>query len=194
MDNNSNILKYSSSIESFLYEREQSFLEYDVKRIYDKDTSGLKLRTNYDSIDEYIKSKLYNYSFETAYIVDDKDFYQFQTQGEYYRNNIFSNSIESTFKYNIDEVNINIKFYNVVIDSNADFVDEKSNIYTWKLDRSNINEIISFQLSNKVRYDVMFFDYINRHKILLIVVTVIIFLIIYGLMKLKQIIKKNNSI
>ena len=194
MDDNSNILKYDSSVQEFLYNRENEFYDYNSTRIYENDMSGLNVKRSYNSIDEYVQSSLYLRAFEKSYIVKDKDFYKFETSGQYYRNNIFSNSLESTFKYNIDKINIKIKFYNEVISSNADEIDKANNIYTWTIDKESLNESISFQLSNKVRFDVMFKDFIYRNKITLIVICGILVVVVFSLIKLRQVMKKNNSI
>lgn len=193
-DSNDNILKQYNSVEQFLYEQGSQFDNYEITELYENEKSGLNLKRNYKTIDEYIADSNYTRAFQKAYIVNKDNFFQFETTGEYYRNNVFSIPLESIYKYNVDEVKINIKFYNVVLSHNADKVDEKNNIYTWIIDYDKLHESISFQLSNDVRHDVMFSDFFKRHGLLLIVIGVVVIVILTVVINFKRKIDANNRI
>ena len=111
-DNNDNILNQYDSIQQFLYEQSNNFSDYEITELYEEEKSGLNVSRNYKNINEYIEKSNYTKAFQNAYIVDEKKYFQFETTGEYYRNNIFSIPLESIYKYNVDELKINIKFYN----------------------------------------------------------------------------------
>ena len=197
LEDNTNMLKYADNVDQFLYQRErENFTDtnYKLERIYLDNQSGLKIKNTYKSLDEYINSRIYNRLFETAYIENDSKFYSFNTAGQYYRNNVFSTPLESTYRYKIDKIIVNIQFYNIVDAHNADKVDETNNIYTWYLESDNLNEMIKFTLSDKVRNDLVFKKNWNNHKVLIISVISIIVILVFVIIKFKNIYKQNNKI
>lgn len=197
LQDNDNMLKYSSTIDEFIYDREQeNFLDssYQYERIYEGDKSGLNVKNSYKSLEDYVNSRIYKRLFEDAKIISDKKFYSFTTFGDYYRNSVFSTPLEATYRYNIDKITVNIKFYNVVDSHNADKVDEKNNVYTWYLESSNLNEQIKFTLSNEVRTDIVMQNFFSKYKIVIIVCLLVIVLSIYGILKFMSIRKENNKI
>lgn len=197
LQDNENILKYSATIDEFIYNREQeNFLNssYQYERVYESDKSGLNIKNSYNSLEDYVNSKIYKRLFEDAQIISDKKFYSFTTFGDYYRNSVFSTPLEATYRYNIDKITVNIKFYNVVDSHNADKVDEKNNVYTWYLESSNLNEQIKFTLSNKVRNDIMIQGFFSKYKMVIIIGLLTIVLLIFGILKFISIRKENNKI
>ena len=196
LDNNDNILKYNDSILDFLNNQQLGIKEegYDTEILMENTESGLLIKNRYNNFDSYITSEIFTRLFEKANVSHNNGLFAFETSGEYYRNDVFSVDLSKHFIYNLDEININIKFYNVVESHNADKVDEASNTYTWILNKDDSYRNISFKLKDNVRYDVMIKDFINRHKVLVIVIIFGLILLVYGIMKLKKIIKQNNSI
>lgn len=196
LDENDNILKYNDSIEYFLLYREKNFtsLGYKSKNLIGKEFSGLYLTKEYDNFNDYIGTSIMNNLFEKANVEENENLFIFETSGKYLYNDVFSLDIMSDYLYKLDEINVKIKFYNKVVNHNADFVDEKNNIYTWILSKDNSYDNIMFQLSNDVRIDVMFWDYIRRYKVTLLVVGLVIIVLVFGIFSLKKVMKKNNSI
>ncbi len=197
LEDNKNMLKYAGSVDEFLYNREQeNFVNTDYKyeRVYNDDQSGLSVKNSYNSIDQYINSRIYTTLFESANIVNDKKFYSFSTFGDYYRNAVFSTPLEAVYKYNIDQIKVNIKFYNVVNSHNADEVDEKNNVYTWYLKSSDLTKKIEFNLSDKVRSDIMLQSTLFKNKTAIIISLLVIMVIIIVIIKLNNIRKQNNRI
>lgn len=197
LEDNSYILKNADNIDHFLYQRENEYFnetDYSYERLYLDEKSGLNVTNSYKSIDDYVAGKTYTRLFEKAYIESDDKFYSFKTFGEYYRNSVFSTPLEAVYRYNIDKIKVNIQFYNVVDGHNADKVDEEKNIYTWYLESDNLNEQIEFTLSDDVRYDIMLKAEFSENKILIISVVLIIAILTFVLIKLKEIRKQNNRI
>ena len=196
LDENDNILKTSDSIDYFLLYKKKQFtsLGYNVENIKKDQQSGFNLSNNYDSLNEFIETSMMKSLFENANIEDDNNLFIFETTGQYLYNNIFTIDILSDYIYNLDEIKVKIKFYNKVIKHNADYADEKNNVYTWILSKENNYDNIMFQLSNDVRYDIKYADYLNRNKIVFIIIGIVIVLIIFTFLQLKKIIKRNNSI
>lgn len=197
LEDNSNMLKYAGSVDEFLYEREQENFynsNYSYERIYNDNQSGLKVKNSYNSVDHYINSKIYKSLFESAKIVDDKKFYSFMTFGDYYRNNVFSTPLEAVYRYKIDTITVNIKFYNVVNSHNADKVDEDNNTYTWYLKSSDLTKKIEFNLSDKVRSDIMIQNVLSKNKVAIIISLIVITIIIIAIIKFNNVRKQNNRI
>lgn len=197
LEDNNNILKYASNVDEFLYNREQeNFINtnYKYERVYNDEQSGLNVKNSYSNIEQYVNSKIYTRLFESANIVNDKKFYSFSTFGDYYRNAVFSTPLEAVYRYNIDQIKVNIKFYNVVNSHNADEVDEKNNIYTWYLKSSDLTRKIEFNLSDKVRSDIMLQNTLFRNKTAIIISLLTIIVIIIVIFKFNNIHKQNNRI
>ncbi len=197
LEDNSNMLKYAGSVDEFLYEREQeNFIgtDYKYERVYDDNQSGLNVKNSYNSVEQYINSKIYTRLFESAKIIDDNKFYSFSTFGDYYRNAVFSTPLEAVYRYNIDQIKVNIKFYNVVNSHNADEVDEKNNVYTWYLKSSDLTKKIEFNLSDKVRSDIMLQNTLFRNKTAIIISSLIIIVLIIVIIRFNNIRKQNNQI
>ncbi|MCI8778028.1 MAG: hypothetical protein HFI86_05365 [Bacilli bacterium] len=197
LEDNSNMLKYAGSIDEFLYDREQeSFYDtnYVYERVYNDNQSGLNVKNSYSSIKNYVDSKLYKSLFESANIIEDKKFYSFSTFGDYYRNNVFSTPLEAVYRYKIDKITVNIKFYNIVNSHNADKVDEENNIYTWYLKSSDLTKKIEFNLSDKVRSDIMIQSALSKNKVAIIISLIVITILIITIIKFNNVRKQNNRI
>ncbi len=196
LDDNDNILKTSESIDYFLLYKKKQFtaLGYDVKNIKGNRNSGFNLSNKYDNLDEFVKNSMMKSLFETANIEDDGNLFIFETTGQYLYNEIFSIDLMSDYIYNLDEIKVKIKFYNKVLNHNADSVDEKNNVYTWILSKDNNYDNIMFQLSKDVRLDIKYGDYLNRHKFVLVIIGAVVILIVLAVLQLKKIIVNSNSI
>ena len=196
IDSNDTILKYNNSVLDFLTNQQSGIKEigYDVDIINGNVESGLIITNKDDNFNSYINSEYFKKLFEKANTTYNNGLFTFETSGEYYRNDVFSVDLSKHFLYNLDEINVNIKFYNVVESHNADKVDEANNIYTWVLKKDDSYRNISFKLQDKIRYDVMSKELFKKYKLLFVVIIVIIILIVFGIFKLMNIIKQNNKI
>lgn len=196
LDDNETILKYNDSVQDFLNIQKQGVdaLGYDVNTLMDDMESGLFIQKNYKDFTSYTTSEYFTKLFEKANVTDVNGLFKFETSGNYYRNDVFTVDLSQHYLYDLDKVNVNIKFYNVVESHNADKVDEANNTYTWVLDKKDSYRNIVFKLKDDIRYDIMFKDFFNRNKVLIIVIFGIILLLIYGVIRFKSVIKRNNSI
>lgn len=194
LESNDNILKYSSSVDDFLEKNSENFEDYSIKNLIGKTESGYNLRKDYSSLYTYKTSSFYKLAFDDATIDDTTKGLNFNTAGEYHRNNIFTVPLESVFKYSVDEVIVNIQFYNEVISSNADNIDKSTNTYTWLIKKEDTAKQIQFSLSDKVRKDIMIKDFIKKNKLLLLLFGGIIFVVVIFVKSFFQVMDKNNKI
>jgi hypothetical protein len=195
LDNNDNILKYDSSVLEFLYRQEEVYTEnYKTNIIEGENASGLVLNQKYKSINALAETEIPKYLFENISVKGDNELFIVKTTGDYLRTNAFAVDLSKEYLYNLDEIVVNIKFYNNVEVHNADKVDKKNNTYTWVLKKTDDYRTIEFNLKKSVRYDIMIKDVLNRNKGTIIVVIILIGLAIFGFIKMKQKVQKNNAI
>lgn len=196
LDDNGTILKYNDSVQDFLNIQKKGVEElgYEVNTLTGDLESGLFIQKDYNDFTSYTISEYFKKLFEKANVTYDNGLFKFETSGEYYRNDVFTVDLSQHYLYNLDKVNVNIKFYNVVESHNADKVDDSNNTYTWVLDKKDSYRNIVFKLKDDIRYDIMFKDFFNRNKVLLIVICGVILLLVFGIIRFKNTIKRNNSI
>lgn len=158
------------------------------------DTSGYFIvKNNYNDLNEYINSYSFKNMFNTATIETIGKYTTFKTSVNSYLENLKNDELvnDNMMNYNYT---IKIKFYNEIVNHNADKVDEKNNVYTWYVNKDTTKEYIEFKIGPKVRYDVMIFDYIQNNYLIIGVVSLIfISVIIFGLYIVVKA-KKNNEI
>lgn len=196
---NEEVTSYNYSIDEYLdhykyiYSTSDNFKDYNIKTKKSNPQSYFIVNRNYKSIDDYIKSNSFLSMFDSATIESTDKYYEFKSGKNIYLSNLNNDSLLSeTDKY--DSVSISIKFYNEVVNSNADEVDKKNNIYTWYIDDNTTKDFIYFKTSKKVKYLVKIKDIImdNILSITIISSIVIILLISIGYIVFKS--KKNNEI
>lgn len=198
---NEEILETNSSVEEYLdhykyvYSTAENFKGYEIKTKKSKPNSYFKVRRNYKDLEQYVKSNSFKSMFIYADILDTGKYLEFtSSRNDYiynYQNNML---ISEEDKY--DSFDINIKFYNEVVEHNADEVDEKNNIYTWHVDvnRSADDSFIHFKLGPKVLYLVKLKDYIMKNIITVIFISSIFGVIALILLYILYKNKKNNEI
>ena len=120
--------------------------------------------------------------------------FNFNTAGEYHRNNIFTVPLESVFKYSIDEVVVNIQFYNEILSTNSDSCNNSTNTCTWIIKKDDVAKQIQFSLSDKVRKDIMAKNFISKNKLLILLFGGIIFIVVIFVKGFFQVMDKNNKI
>lgn len=196
LDENENILKTSDSVDYFLMYKKKQFttIGYNAKNIVGNKYSGLELSNTYKNLNDYADNSIMKYLFEGANIEEDDNLFVFETTGDYLYNDIFSVDLMSDYIYNLDSITVKIKFYNKVVNHNADSVDEKNNIYTWVLSKDNNYDNIMFQLSNEVEFGIMIKDYLSQHKFIFVIIGGVILLIVVLIMNLRKTIINSNSI
>ncbi len=186
--------------EEFLKEKKDSYMptleekQYTFKFFKNKNVIGGKIHKKYDSLEDYTQSDLYKMIFTSAKINDNKNTYTFESDGYYY-DGIFTSLVEEeNHLMDIQKINIKIQFHNKVIQSNADIVDKKNNLYTWVITRSDHTKKISFQLSSQKRYDIILTEFLNQYKWLLLLIGGLLISLIIGYFIIKEQIKRKNRI
>ena len=178
---------------SHLYLENEGYENFVVKGIEDKNVSRFLVKRNYSNLDDYIKSYSFKNLFNTASIERIGSYISFTTSNNTYLESIKNDEILSENNENYT-YEINIKFYNEVVNHNADKIDEKNNIYTWTIDKNTIKNNIYFKIGPDVRYDVVIKDYIQNNIITISLIggLLIILILFCGYVYIK--IKKNNEI
>ncbi len=194
LEGNENLLKYASSVDDFLSKNSGSFGDYKVKNIVGKQESGYKLSQKYSTLFAYRKGSFFKFAFDDAVIEDNGKSFNFNTAGEYHRNNIFTVPLESVFKYSIDEVVVNIQFYNEILSTNSDSCNNSTNTCTWIIKKDDVAKQIQFSLSDKVRKDIMAKNFISKNKLLILLFGGIIFIVVIFVKGFFQVMDKNNKI
>ena len=131
--------------------------------------------------------------FNNATIERIGSYTKFETSKNQFLESIKNDEIVSEDSKN-NTYTINIKFYNEIVNHNADKVDKKSNIYTWIVNKNTTKDNLYFKIGPKVRYDVMILDYIQNNLISIIIIGGIILFILMTSLYIYIKIKKNNEI
>ncbi len=178
---------------SNLYLQNSGYENYKVDTKKGKDISSFIVTRNYENLNDYITSVSFKNMFYNATIERIGNYTSFETSKNQFLESIKNNEIVSEdMKKNT--YTINIKFYNQVVNHNADEVDEKNNIYTWIVNKDTTKNTLYFKIGPKVRYDVMILDYIQNNLLLLSIIGIIILFILITSLYIFIKIKKNNEI
>ncbi len=177
---------------SHLYQQNEGYENFKIETKEGKFISSFIVKNDYKSLNDYIESFSFKYMFNDAYIERIGNYISFKTSTNLKLEEMNNNIEISDFA--CDNFKISIKFYNEVVNNNADEIDEKNNIYTWNVNKNSTKDYIEFKIGPKVRYDVMIKDYIYNNifeisivgSLLLIILIVTIFIVYKS--------KKNNEI
>ncbi len=180
---------------SYIYSSSNNFKKYNIKTKKSNPDSYFIVKRSYKNLQDYINSNTFKSMYSSAEIEDTGKYISFTTSRNDYLYNLKNDMLLSN-ENKYESFEINIKFYNEVVDNNADKVDEKNNIYTWYVDetRSAEQSFIYFKLGPKVKYFVKFKDYILNNLAAIIVVVSIIGLVGISILYIVYKSKKNNEI
>lgn len=176
------------------YSNIPGYKDFDIKTKSTNSNSIFKAKREYKSLEDYIKSYSFLNIYNYAYIDNTGNYLTFRTSKNLYLEMLQGEQLghvgtERTYE-------ISVKFYNEVIESNADKVDKSNNVYTWYIDKTtDLNDSdIYFKLGPKVKYFVKFKDYIMENIISIIIIAIIILLILFSGLYIVYKSKKNNEI
>lgn len=169
------------------YKEHQIYTEYSSSKIFNKDESGLKLTKEF-------KYGTFNNSQNKTSVFNSYSFYE---EGNNYvfrlsypvKEALFPDTRDSE---KIDKAYINIKSHLKVIDSNSDSYDEKTKVYTWKLDDDffNNNEGIYLKISKDRDMMLIIKDLISNNLNIVVSVitsiTILLLVILYIYRKYKN--------
>lgn len=176
---NNDVLKiYNSDLKKIPKDRISEYKNVDgfkqmnlEKEIFENNQTGGIVSANYTSLKDYKKSGTVLSLFSNISITDLGNTTNVQIT-DYNSQSFFEPEDTNTSMENIE---VNIRFHNKIIDSNAKTYDEKTNTYTWLLtsDISSGNILFSID-NNSKRYDIIIQDFLNDNKYTLIIMGIIL--------------------
>ncbi|MBE6153565.1 MAG: hypothetical protein E7166_05015 [Firmicutes bacterium] len=172
------------------YKEMSTFKNYKlIKKIFEKDKTGGVIQTKFSSLEKYRDSFVLTTIFEDIQFLEYGNIVNIQTSG--YNPSIFVS--EEDFEFFMEDIEVNIKFHNDVVENNAQKYDEKTNTYTWILNQDSKSGNIMFSIDkSKKRYDIIIKDFINDNLFsiigigTLLTITLLITIVMYR--------KNKNSI
>lgn len=134
------------------------YKDYNFKNKVKKDYSIVNIKRTYENLKEYAESPILNDLYENITVVESKDYTIFKTVGSYnydYLYGTVSEPIGPSDEKPMKDVLVRIQLHNKLIESNADMVDEKNNIYTWNFSPNQTTKFIYIKYSKEKRYDII---------------------------------------
>lgn len=178
---------------SSIYSQNEKYKKFNITTKEGKNKSYFKVNRTYKNLNDYIDSYSFKSMFDYADIERGNKYISFTTSDNAYLEALKNDElISETNKY--DDFKVSIKFYNEVVNHNADHVNKKENIYTWNILDDDKENFIFFKIGPKVKYSVMLKDKISENIVSISIVSLLFMLIIgfFGYVYVK--IKKNNEI
>jgi len=171
------------------YESVKSFEPYKLKKeIFEDNKTGGVITANFNGKESLENSILFKSLFSDLNINEYSNIISFQTIG--YNTSFFVPETDPNFF--LEDIIVNIRFHNKVVENNADKYDEKTNTYTWVLTTEQDSGNIFFSLDkNQKRYDIIFKDFIEDNLFAIISVLVIV---VSGFLIYMYFVRKNKSI
>lgn len=197
--NNSKMTENYSSVDEYLdyfsnmYKEMPGNEKYTIKTKKGTSFSSFIVSNQYANLNDYVESRSFNSMFDDAAITDVGSYVTFKTTKNVYLEMLNADYIIDE-NYYYDEFKINIKFYNNVVDHNADSVDASNNVYTWVVTSSNPKDYVYFKIDGKKRYDIIIKDIIQTHFIEFLVVGGVVVVAIIGGLYFTIKIKRSNKI
>lgn len=141
------------------------------KEIFENDFTGGVVTAEYSSLNNYKSSGTILSLFSDVSITDLGNVTNVQIT-DYNPSSFFEP--EDT-NIDMENIEVNIRFHNKILDNNAQSYDEKTNTYKWVL-TSDINSgNISFSIDkNAKRYDIIIKDFLDDNKYTLITLAIIL--------------------
>ena len=183
---------YKEYIDTFLdYEYQpynRKFLEdnnFNYSSFFENGNYGLLVDKTYKNINEYVKdSSAINQFFEELTVDRNGNIVTLQTKN--YFGVLDTISYE---RYQIDEAEINLKIPWNVIQTNADNVDKKNNIYTWYISPNlkDVKVYVQYEENNFVKI-------INSTYTIIALLIVVLLVLLIFIIKFIKTSKKNNEI
>lgn len=199
VNSNDNILVNNEDVDLYLttqidaYKKIPLFKNYRFSKKIGKTFSYVTSNRRFSSLEEYRNSPVFNHLFEYAEVTNENGIVTFKTTGKYYYENAFSDNYDDPLFF-INSITIKMKFYNNIIDSNADMVDKKNNVLIWNINSNNTEKTIYFKIGKDKRYDIIILDYVYRNQTNIIIGMSIIVIIVLLTLIIQKKIKKNNIV
>lgn len=203
---NSNIRIYNSELKNYNYTLEEirkgkeesykDFLKklhykYDFK-IVDNNVDIILNRTS-DSIKEIEKNPYFQGVYNTIKVDETNDTYTVIVDSIYNGYKTFNPDETIGIDIRPTQFNLNIKFMNDVISSNADKKDEKTNTHTWIFDKNTKDKSIIFTVKNNKNEKVKTEKKNNKIDFKILIIIIFAMLIIFISFLVLVIIKNNKN-
>lgn len=174
------------------YSDEISNNSFSIKRVNNDTNTSVILSSSNKSVSKFIEFPYFTKMFNGADIDEKNNIYSFETNGIYNQSGLFydlSGTVDEGF---IDQININIKFEDSVISTNADSYDESTDTYTWTINSETEDKSIKFELlkTNEEKNSKETFNFMY----ILIGIGVIVGIIIIVLLYAMGLNKKRNEL
>lgn len=131
------------------YKTELSTNSFSKKVKKQSDLTQIILESKNKRLERFQKFIYFQKMFNKPIIEETEKYFSFDTAGYYDQSGLFYDETGVVDDGFVDKININITFEDKVISSNADKVNEKTNTYTWVLDKTTTKKRIKFKLENK---------------------------------------------
>lgn len=178
---------------SSIYSQNERYKNFNITTKEGKNKSYFKVNRTYKNLNDYTDSYSFKSMFDYAEIERGNKYTSFTTSSNAYLKALKNDElISESSKY--DSFKISIKFYNEVVNHNADEVDKKNNIYTWNVEEDDDEDFIFFKIGPKVKYNVVLKDKISENILSIGIISGLVVLIasVIGYVYVKS--KKNNEI
>ena len=158
------------------YKNTEGFENYNLTdKYFENEKTGGRVEAIFKNVEEYKKSLVFKWLFEDIVVNKNNNIVSYQTIG--YNTSVFDSELD--FDYYMEDIELNIRFHNKVIEHNAQKYDEKTNTYTWILSSNMESGNVMFSVDqSKKRYDIIVQDFFNDHLITIIAISTIIFIIV----------------
>ncbi len=139
----------------------ENFSEYDNYE-YDYQLRGdnfnIKITKKHETLEAYFASPLNKNAFQNLYYFED-EYFSIRNSGAIYDINQGISKDSLTY---IDDLKVNVRFYNQVAFANATKENSRTNTFTWLPDDNDVIKFseIEIDLLESKRYDVIILDYI----------------------------------
>ena len=159
---------------------------FKVTSVIKEDNVSVTLNSKNKDVSRFINLVYFRKMFVGANVDETKEVYKFKTNGDYNQSGVFYDTMGISDEGFVDQININIKFEDKVISSNADKVDEEKNIYTWVLNKDTKEKSIEFELVNtnhKTEKKTTKKSNNNRVKIIVCLIGIVLLVLLLGYIK-----------
>lgn len=173
----------------YQYKSFPQFKSYKLrKKLFDSNKTGGIVESKFKNIENFKESILFSEMYNDISVDQYGNIVNIHFIG--YNASLFKPTADPLFF--MEDIEVNIKFHNVVMESNAQKYDEKTNTYTWILNEDESSGSITFSIDrSQKRYDIIFKDFIHDYLAPILIVS---FLVVFASITLLVVYKKNNSI
>lgn len=151
------------------YKTVPEFNDYYFNYKITKDKVYIMIKAEHFDFERFKMSPMYKLVFERVVELEGES-YLFITSGEFYNINAGDSADPNLY---IDDFDINIRFHNKVIKTNADFEDFNTNTFTWNIKGTDFDRKIEVELDYSKRYDIILIDFLLNNIVAVMSITLL---------------------